>query len=249
MAGDYDYESYGHGYATQRTTDSQIAAIVHAALGSARTVLNVGAGTGSYEPEDRYVLAVEPSHTMRAQRPRDRAPAIDATAEHLPFNDDAFDASMAILTIHQWDSPEQGIRELRRVTHGPVVVLTFDRDALEGFWLGDYLPDLIAHARKRYPTVDSIREYLGGSSTIQTVPVPLECSDGFIESYYGRPERLLDSAVRQAQSSWKFIDEADETIAIAKLRHDLDSGEWDRRYGKLRSTQQYDGALRLITGH
>src|SRR5262249_9128992 len=134
-AGDFDYEANGGGYALRRRPDPRIAALVHEALGDARTVLNVGAGAGSYEPTDRHVVAVEPSQAMRAQRPHHLAPAIDATAERLPFDDDSFDAAMAMITIHQWSDLDAGLRELRRVSRGPVVVLTFDGDALLDFWM------------------------------------------------------------------------------------------------------------------
>ena len=129
-AGDFDYEAGGTGYGVQRRTEPRIASLVHDALGDARTVINVGAGTGSYEPDDRYVVAIEPSASMRSQRPSHRAPAIDARAEQLPFDDNSFDAAMAMVTIHQWPEPETGLKELRRVSRGPVVILTFDGDAL-----------------------------------------------------------------------------------------------------------------------
>ena len=140
-AGDFDYEAGGVGYARLRRTDPRIAAHVHAALGDASTVLNVGAGAGSYEPDDRYVVAVEPSPTMRAQR---STPAVDAVAESLPFDDDSFDAAMATVTIHQWPDLERGLAELRRVARGPVVILTFDADALARFWLFAYVPEVRA---------------------------------------------------------------------------------------------------------
>src|SRR3954453_5510944 len=155
-AGDYDYEALGSGYTRRRRTDPRIAARVHAALGDARTVLNVGAGAGSYEPEDRYVAAVEPSAAMRAQRGRERAPAIDATAEQLPVDADAFDAAMATITIHQWSDAAAGLGELRRGGRGPVVILTFDGDAMPRFWLNDYVPEMIAGERARYPAIADI---------------------------------------------------------------------------------------------
>jgi hypothetical protein len=163
-AGDFDYDAGGGGYAAARRTDPRIAALVHAALGPARSVLNVGAGAGSYEPEDRAVTAVEPSASMRAQRPAHLGPAIDATAEHLPFAQASFDAAMAMVTVHQWADPDQGLRELRRVSRGPVVVLTFDGDALDLLWLADYVPELISAERRRYPAIRHIREVLGGTS-------------------------------------------------------------------------------------
>ncbi len=152
-AGDFDYESAGGGYGKRRRTDPRIASQVHAALGNARTVINVGAGTGSYEPDDRLVVAVEPSASMRSQRPPHRTPAINARAEGLPFDDDSFDAAMAMVTIHQWSEPETGMKELRRVSRGPVVILTFDGDALDRFWLAEYAPELIAAETRRYPPI------------------------------------------------------------------------------------------------
>src|SRR6185503_6548509 len=159
--GDFDYDAHGQGYARQRRADPRIAALVHAALGPARTVVNVGAGAGSYEPEDRHVIAIEPSKAMRAQRPARLSPAIDAVAENLPLDDDSVDAAMAMITIHQWTDAERGLAELRRVARGPVVVLTFDGEALDRFWLADYAPELIAAERSRFPSIASIRAALG----------------------------------------------------------------------------------------
>jgi SAM-dependent methyltransferase len=248
-AGDFDYEAGGTGYAVQRRTDPRIASLVHAALGDARTIVNVGAGAGSYEPIDRDVTAVEPSAAMRAQRPPDRAPAIDAVAEALPFPDASFDAAMAMVTIHQWSNPDAGVRELRRVSRGPVVILTFDGDALDRFWLADYAPELIAAERTRYPAIDHVSKQLGGDATVSAVPIPIDCVDGFTEAFYARPERLLDAAVRRSQSAWGFISAAETDRSVARLRADLESGEWDRRYGALRTQPAFVGSLRLITAH
>jgi SAM-dependent methyltransferase len=168
-AGDFDYESGGSGYARRRRTDPRIAARVHAALGDARTVVNVGAGAGSYEPRDRAVTAVEPSAAMRAQR---ATPALDATAEALPFPDDAFDAAMATVTIHQWPDLDRGLRELRRVARGPVVILTFDGEALARFWLAAYVPEVIATEQRRFPAIDRVAAVLGGDVTVTRVPIP-----------------------------------------------------------------------------
>jgi SAM-dependent methyltransferase len=247
MAGDFDYETGGGGYATQRRTDPRIAAYVHAALGDARSVVNVGAGAGSYEPEDRLVAAVEPSAAMRRQRPAHLAPAISAVAGALPFADDSFDAAMATVTVHQWPDAEQGLRELRRVSRGPVVVLTFDGDALGDFWLARYAPELITAERRRYPLIGRIQAVLGGTGTVTPVPVPIDCVDGFTEAYYARPERFLDPAVRQSQSAWGFVDAATAGRSVRRLRHDLESGAWDRRFGSLRAQPEFVGALRLIT--
>jgi SAM-dependent methyltransferase len=245
-AGDFDYETHGAGYAAQRRADPRIASCVHAALGGAATVVNVGAGAGSYEPLDRDVTAVEPSASMRAQRPPHLTTAIEATAEELPFGTDSFDAAMAVVTIHQWSTPDRGLRELRRVCRGPVVILTFDGDALDTLWLADYVPELIAAERRRYPEIVQVREVLGGRSTVTPVPIPIDCTDGFTEAYYARPERFLDPLVRRSQSAWAFIDARTTDRAVGRLHGDLQSGEWDRRYGHLRTQPWFTGALRLI---
>jgi SAM-dependent methyltransferase len=186
---------------------------------------------------------------MRGQRPAHLAPAIDATAEHLPFADDSFDAAMATVTIHQWPDPDRGLSEMRRVSRGPVVVLTFDGDALHTLWLAEYAPELIAAERHRYPGMEHICEVLGGACTIEPVPIPIDCVDGFMEAYYARPERFLEPAVRKAQSAWGFISAEAEARAVSRLRTDLASGEWDRRHGMLRRQPAFVGALRLITAN
>ena len=247
--GDYDYERHGSGYAQHRRTDPRIAAVIHAALGPARTVLNVGAGAGSYEPLDRHVAAVEPSAAMRAQRPRELAPAIIASAEHLPFDDASFDASMATITVHQWADAPQGLREMRRVTRGPVVILTFDGEALDRFWLARYAPELMLAERRRLPSIASIRAQLGGVTEVRSVLVPSDCVDGFLDAFYARPEALLDPAVRRAQSAWAFVNPEVQARAVEALRADLTSGEWDRQFGKLRTQAEFEGSLRLIVGH
>jgi SAM-dependent methyltransferase len=246
-AGDFDYEVGGAGYTVLRQPEPRIAAYVNAALGAARTVINVGAGAGSYEPADRDVTAVEPSATMRAQRPAHLATAVDATAEALPFADDAFDAAMASFTIHQWPDLDAGLRELRRVSRGPVVILTADGEALRAMWLAAYAPDLIAVEARRMPAIDHVTDVLGGTSTVANIPIPIDCVDGFGEAYYARPEAFLRPEVRQSQSGWAFVDSDNVETAVAQLRADLESGEWDRRYGVLRTQPEFLGALRLIT--
>jgi hypothetical protein len=247
VAGDFDYERQGAGYAVRRRTDPRIARYVHAGLGEARTVVNVGAGAGSYEPEDRIVTAVEPSAGMRSQRPASLAPAVDGVAEHLPFPADAFDAAMATVTVHQWADGDRGLGEMRRVSRGPVVVLTFDGDALDDFWLADYVPELMVAERRRYPAIDRIREVLGGVTDVISVPVPIDCLDGFTEAYYARPEEFLRAEVRRSQSAWGFVDPGVADRAVAQLRADLASGEWDARYGALRTQPEFVGSLRLVT--
>ena len=224
LAGDVDYARHGQGYAGIRRTDPRIAVCVHPALGDARTILNVGAGAGSYEPEDRYVLAIEPSETMRAQRPKHLAQAIHGVAEQLPLDDQSVDASMALVTVHQWRDLDKGLQELHRVTRGPIVVLTFDGDALERFWLTHYAPELIAVERGRYPSIQSIADGLGGATEVQAIPIPVDCVDGFTEAYYARPEALLDPAVRRWQSAWSFVSEEEQMRFVRALSDDLKSG-------------------------
>jgi SAM-dependent methyltransferase len=248
-AGDFDYDARGHSYAQQRRTDPRIAALVHQALGPARTVLNIGAGAGSYEPTDRYVLAIEPSATMRAQRPAHLTPAIHGVAESLPLDDQSVDASMAMVTVHQWPDLQKGLRELCRVTRGHIVVLTFDGDALDRFWLADYVPELIAAERRRYPAMDLLRELLGIKTEVQVVPVPMDCVDGFTEAFYARPERFLDPAVRRSQSAWGFVEDKVQERFVKALGDDLQSGAWEERYGKWRRQPFFEGSLRLVVSH
>ncbi|MBA2239842.1 MAG: methyltransferase domain-containing protein, partial [Solirubrobacterales bacterium] len=240
-----DYERLGRGYAGQRRSDPRIAARIQAALGDAATVLNVGAGSGSYEPEDRWVLAVEPSATMRAQRRRDGAPAISARAEQLPFDDDAVDAAMACVTIHHWAPPEAGLAELRRVARGPVVVFTFHLDALPA-WQRQHLAEGLEIDRPRFPSVDAVGMALGGRTRVESVPTPADCADGFIEAYWNRPEALLDRAVRGSQSMWALLPAGAEKRIVGRLAAALDSGAWDAEHGHLREQSTFDGSLRLV---
>lgn len=248
-AGDFDYDAHGQGYAQQRRTDPRIAAFVHQALGPGRTVLNIGAGAGSYEPEDRHVLAIEPSAAMRAQRPANRVPAIHGVAEKLPLDDQSVDASMAMVTVHQWPDLRKGLGELRRVTRGPIVVLTFDGTALDRFWLADYVPELMAAERRRYPPIELIGAQLGGRFDVRVIPIPIDCVDGFTEAFYARPERFLETAVRRSQSAWGFVEDKVQARFVNALGADLQSGAWDERYGKWRQQPQFEGSLRLIVGH
>ena len=247
-AGDADYGTIGRDYARYRQPDPRIAAAIARALGLSTTVLNVGAGAGSYEPRDRNVTAIEPSASMRAQRPSDLSSAIDGTAEHLPFADNSFDASMATFSVHQWSDLAAGLREMRRVTTGPVVILSCDPEALDRFWLAEYAPEVIATEARRYPAPAEIARLLGGRVAIDPVPIPLDCTDGFGEAYYGRPEALLDPGARLANSAWSFVGPEVHARFEAQLREDLQSGTWDARHPGLRTLAEFDGSLRLIVG-
>lgn len=247
-AGDVDYAEIGASYARFRRPDPFIAARILDALGDARTVLNVGAGAGSYEPMDRDVTAVEPSASMRAQRPAHLAPAVDAVAEDLPFEDTRFDASMAIVTVHQWRDLEKGLAEMRRVTRGPVVLLVCDPARMSDYWLNDYIPEVRAVEARRFPPIARLAAALGPRVEAIPVPVPLDCRDGFNEAYYGRPERLLDPEARLACSSWSLVPAAAVVRFVRQLSADLASGRWDERHGHLRSQPFFDGPLRLVVG-
>jgi SAM-dependent methyltransferase len=245
-AGDADYGRIGRDYASFRQPEPAIEALIGQALGAARTVLNVGAGAGSYEPRNRDVTAVEPSASMRAQRPAHLARAIDGVAESLPFPDGHFDAAMTTFSVHQWSRLDEGLREMRRVTRGPVIVLSCDPDLVQRFWLNDYAPEVLAAEARRYPALEHMRAVLGGVSEVVPVPIPLMCRDGFNEAYYARPERLLDLAARLACSAWSFVSEATAARYVEALRADLASGAWDDKYGHFRTTPEFDGSLRLV---
>jgi len=276
---DTDYSALAADYAAVRRPDPRIGAQLAAALGDARTVLNVGAGTGSYEPTDRRVVAVEPAAEMRARRDPSLPPAIDATADALPFDDDAFDAALAVFTIHHWPDLDRGLAEVRRVTAGPVVIMTADPEALGDLWLADYAPEFHATERERYPPLDRIAGALGmaGSANaaapvdaaddadaahhagpaghgatarsleVRPLQIPLDCSDGFADAFYGRPEALLEPAVRNAQSAWSFVDDDAQARFVGRLRADLDSGAWDERHGHLRTQPEFEGSIRILT--
>lgn len=240
------YDTIGKGYAQLRRPDPRIHTQIVRALDSAASVVNVGAGTGSYEPTDRRVIAVEPSAEMIRQRPAGSAPVVRADATMLPFGDDAFDAALAVLTIHHWPDPIAGLRELRRVARSRVVVLTHFIRSLEHFWLvSDYFPETIDEDLVRFPMEDQIRQTLDVID-IETVPVPHDCVDGFLACYWARPEAYLDKAVRSGMSIFLLLDPSLVAERIRRLEADLTSGAWDDRYGHLRSLSEYDWGYRLV---
>ena len=245
-AGDANYAAIGAGYADYRRPEPAIAALIARHLGDARTVLNVGAGAGSYEPVDRVVTAAEPSASMRAQRPPHLPAAIDAVAERLPFGDGAFEASMATFTVHQWPDLASGLAEMRRVTTGPIVIMSCDPGELDRFWLNDYAPEVQAVEAGRFPPIETIVAGLGGAAEVIPVPIPSRCSDGFAEAYYGRPEMFLDPGARRACSAWSFVGPGVVERFEAHLGGDLRSGAWDARYGHWRRREVFEGSLKLI---
>ncbi|MFC1437435.1 MerR family transcriptional regulator [Streptacidiphilus sp. N1-10] len=240
------YDSIGADYPATRRTEPRIAARVWEALGDARTVLNVGAGTGSYEPTDREVTAVEPSAVMRALRPAGAAPCVAAAAEHLPFADRSFDAAMAFSTVHHWRDPVAGLRELRRVARR-VVVFTYDASDpgwLQRFWLTrDYLPEF-AGLLTDWPSLADLTRAIGGRA--EPVLVPWDCADGFFEAYWRRPEAYLDEQVRRAVSVWTRVGPEAEQRAVAGLRDDLASGRWAERNRDLVALDAAELGLRLL---
>ena len=236
------YDMIGINYSDLRKPDRRIEAMIAKALDPAETVLNVGAGTGSYEPTDRQVTAIEPSIEMIRQRPADAARVIQGCAEELPFDDDSFDASMAVLTIHHWSDQAKGLKEMRRVTRGPIVILTYD-PSFRDFWLLDYVPELAALDDAQMP---KMTEYAGwlGPVEISVVPIPHDCTDGFLSAYWRRPSAYLDPRIRAAMSSFWMIGDVSE--AMNRLKGDLDNGKWERRYGHLREFDARDCGYRLI---
>jgi SAM-dependent methyltransferase len=242
------YETIGAGYARTRREDPRLRARIHAALGDARTVVNVGAGTGSYEPLDRHVIAIEPSDVMAAQRPRTLAPALRGTAGELPLRDGAVDAAMAILTIHHWDEHrERGVRELRRVARGPVVIVTYDAEVAAQMWLvKDYYPELGALDRGTFPPPAQVASWLGGEVEIATLPLPRDCQDWMLGSFWAHPERVLDAEARSATSGFARMDARVVERVVAGVRRDLEDGSWDARHGALRALEEHDAGLRLV---
>jgi SAM-dependent methyltransferase len=248
QSADARYDRIGEGYALRRREDPRFRALIHDALGDARTVVNVGAGAGSYEPSDRHVVAVEPSDVMAAQRPRGLAPAIRAGAGELPLRDGVADAAMAVVTLHHWDAEqERGVRELRRVARGPVVILTFDPRVSGSMWLmADYLPEVRALDDRIFPPPETLLAWLGGDGRVEAVPIPRDTPDWMLGSFWAHPERVLDPAARAATSGFARMAPAVVARCVTAVERDLASGAWDARHGHLRDLAAYDAGLRLV---
>lgn len=235
------YETIGRTYTTTRRPDPRIARQIGDALGDARTVVNVGAGSGSYEPADREVIAVEPSAVMRAQRPPDAAPCVDATADALPFADGAFDAALASMTVHHWPDWRAGCAELRRVARR-VVVFTWEPELARTLWLVDeYFPELAADP---FPPLAEVADVLGAHQVV--VPIPHDCTDGFLAAHWRRPEAYLDPVVRAGMSVFARRDEAEVAPGLARLERDLADGTWHRRHAGLLERDAMDLGYRLL---
>lgn len=243
---DATYDRIGIGYRNHRRGDRRIAARIEEALGDARTVINVGAGAGSYEPSDREVTAVEPSAEMISQRPAGAAPVIQASAESLPFGDDCFDAAMGVLTAHHWADLSAGLNEMQRVTRRRIVMVAFDPDTLEELWISaDYFPGMLALKR---PSGAGSRELaaLLPAATTSPLPVPRDCEDHFFAALWARPELLFDEDIVRPMWVWQGIAEEARQAGRERLATDLESGAWEKRYGHLRRQPELDVGLRLV---
>jgi SAM-dependent methyltransferase len=247
------YDRIGQTYATSRRADPRIARQIRAAIGDARSVVNVGAGTGAYEPEGLDVVAVEPSAVMRAQRePRARTRVLAGSAEALPLADDSVDVAMAIVSDHHWADRAEGLRELRRVARTRVVLVNSEPDAARDFWLtGDYLPGFADLIPERYRDVphawrEELRQLLGGRVTFTAVPIPHDCADGFYQAFWRRPHAYLDPTIRDNISVFRRLPPDHIDQAIERLRDDLHTGAWEQQNAALLQRAALDAGLRLV---
>ncbi len=240
------YDRIGLSYSEVRRADPRFEAAIRRALNDAKRVLNIGAGAGSYEPSDHEIIAIEPSPVMIAQRPADAAPAIQGTAESLPLEDKSVDATMGVFTMQHWDDVDRGLAEVLRVTRERIVFLTLDLDVTAEMWLcRDYLPEIVEHDRETFPTIAHLQDVLPGLQ-VDTVLVPGDCTDSFCVALWSRPEAHLDPAVRRASSIWHLLAPSVVDSGLDRLRRDLENGEWDRRYGQLRTQATLDVGVRLV---
>lgn len=238
------YDTIGGTYGRYRRPDRRIAAAIEEGLGDADSVLDVGSGTGSYQPQGRRVMAIDPSVTMIRQRPPSSAPVVRAVAECLPFGDGAFDAAMAVLTVHHWDDPLAGLRELQRVATRQVI-LTWDPAVFARFWfVRDYLPE-IAEEERRLATLESVVSCVDVVD-VRPVPVPRDCTDGFCGAYWGRPRLYLDPDARRAISTFARCPSDAVARAVRRLERDLEDGTWDRDHRELRGLEELDLGYRLV---
>ena len=242
------YDAIGAEYASTRREDPAIAALIHEALGEARTVVNVGAGAGSYEPRDREVVPIEPSSVMIAQRDPALPQAIQASAYPLPLEDRSVDAAMAVLTVHHWDEEQEpGVKELRRVARGPVVILTIDAEVSSRMWLlADYVPEVADLDFRIFPPIEALARWLGGKVDVRPVPISRETPDWSLGSFWAHPERVLDEQARNATSGFARMPPEVVERVVEAVGRDLADGTWDVRHGHLRGVEAYDSGLRLV---
>jgi SAM-dependent methyltransferase len=239
------YDEIGVGYRARRRPDPRLAAAITRALGETETVVNVGAGAGSYEPADRSVVAVEPAITMIRQRSAGSAPVVQASATELPFRDDGFAAALAVLTVHHWPDKDRGLDELGRVAQRRVVVVTWDPSS-SGFWLvDDYFSELFEIDRLIFPAIDDYRRALGRIE-VHPLPIPHDCVDGFLGAYWRRPHAYLEAGVRGAISTFAKVPPRDVEAGLERLRRDLDNGTWARRHGDLLDRSEIDLGYRIV---
>jgi SAM-dependent methyltransferase len=242
------YDTIGHDYARYRREDPRLQKRIRESLGTARSVVNVGAGSGSYEPTDLHVLAIEPSDVMAAQRPRSRAPAIRAAADSLPLRDGSVDAAMTILSLQHWDKGrERGVRELRRVAREAVVILTYDAAVSGEMWLmAEYLPEVADLDHAIFTQPEQIAVWLGGEVSIEPVLLSRDTPDWMLGSYWAHPERVLDAGARAATSGFARMAAHVVERVVTNVQRDLSDGSWERQHGELRNLDEYDVGLRLI---
>lgn len=236
------YDTIGEQYSHHRQPDSRIAAIIMHELGECRSIVNIGAGVGSYEPTDREIVAVEPSRVMISQRPNRIVPIVQARAESLPFGDNSFDCAMAILTLHHWSDVERGLQEAIRVSSKRIVLLTWVGFTTH-FWLLDYFPEIKRIDEPMFPSIGQLSAYLGSVHT-EVVPVPHDCTDGFLCAYWRRPEAYLDKNIRRAISTFSRI--GNIAPGLERLESELKSGLWHDRYGELLDKQKVDYGYRVV---
>jgi SAM-dependent methyltransferase len=240
------FDNIGIGYSVARQPDPRIANWIIEALGDAKSVLNIGAGSGSYEPRDRMVVAVEPSVVMIRQRPVGSAPVVQALAEALPLRNDSVDCASAILTIHHWTLPLQGLAEMRRVARKRIVLLTWDQDVWESFWLiREYLPCVGEFDRSRAVAISTIERALGDCK-IQCIPIPHDCTDGFHGAFWRRPTAYLDARIRSGISTYALLPPQQFAAGLDRLARDIQSGVWEERHHELLRAQELDVGYRLV---
>lgn len=245
------YDTIGRSYGRTRREDPTVAAAITTALGDASSVVNVGAGTGSYEPRDRRVIAIEPSAVMLNQRPRASAPAARAISRNLPLADNSVDAALAVLTIHHWGHDAQrGVREMRRVASGPVVILTIDPVVSAAMWLPRrYAPEVVSMDQTVFNHFERLHEWLGGNVDTLVIETDRDTPDWTFASFWAHPERVLDPVARASTSGFSLLDREVEERVVRAVERDLLSGSWDERYGHLRSQRSFDAGMRLIVSH